>query len=95
MMAPKYMQARLLQTVLEEAASELPDPIVKLEIAARGVLVTSEKDEVWYACRLVSSTDGHGRPILGSDRWEISLAQRAPLGGARSLLLRLRRIIGL
>lgn len=94
-MAPHYMRAKLLQTVLEEATYELNDPIVKIEIAGRQALVVSEKEQIWYACTLTHGSDGEGRPILGSDRWEISIAARAPLGGVRSLLFRVRRIIGI
>lgn len=85
MMAPKYMRAMLLGEVMETALQELDAPIDSVEIGVGMARVKAAGRTRYFAFHLEHSTDGEGRPLLGSDRWVVTAAA-APAAPSRFFL---------
>ena len=95
MMAPHYERARMLAVAIDRATAELGEPIDRIEVTARKVLV-------WAGRRYLSMTYGYansygpgGTAIPGGGTWVVEpdgpLRQDSsvPIGGLFSALRRL------
>lgn len=90
MMAPKYMRAVLINTVLEQAIDLFGDPIDEISIGRTSAIVRCGSRSATFGYVLTQSVDERGVPILGSDQYEVRLltnTARWTLGGFFSALL--------
>src|SRR5579863_1148229 len=94
MMAPKYERLRLLHLALEEGGNQLADPIDRIEVRGRFIVVAAGDEEVHMTFGYQNSYSDGGAPVLGGGSWFVRLVD-APRRAERSGFRRLLTLLGL
>jgi hypothetical protein len=73
MRAPQYERARVLCTAINQAASELAEPIDRLEVQQDQVRVSAGREQLVYRYRYVDAYASDGSPLPGSGTWAVEM----------------------
>jgi hypothetical protein len=93
MMAPQYERARMLCIAINDAASELREPIDRLEVERDHVLVSAGGRRLRFRYYYADSYGADGSPMPGSGRWVVEkiTADAESAGPVQRLLSWLRK----
>ncbi len=91
-MAPRYERARLLGVAIEVAASELREPIDRIEFVSGQILVTAGNKHIALNYHYSGSYDPSGVPIPGGGHWVAEKAESLP--APTGFLFRLCKLFG-
>jgi hypothetical protein len=90
MMAPHFERARMLQIAIEAACHELDEPIDRIEVTGRRVLVWAGAKQVALSYSYANAYDRAGIPMPGSGNWVVEKAGSTE--DPRGWLIRLLRL---